>query len=81
MSMEKNTFEEEMTRLDEILASLNDSDLPLERSAALYKEGLSLYQKLSEMLDKAEGETALLYPELDGTFQKESFSFKTEEEV
>lgn len=76
--MENKTFEVSLKRLDEIIALLNDADLPLAQSTALYKEGLSLYQELNEILDQAEGETALLNPTSDGNFQRELFSFKTE---
>lgn len=76
--MENKTYEVALKRLDEILILLNDTDLPLAQTTALYKEGLSLYQQLNEMLDRVEGETALLNPNPDGNFQQEPFSFQTD---
>lgn len=75
----KLNYEDALKRLDEILASLNEDELSLERLSALYKEGLSIYHQLNELLDQTEGETSLLHPESDGTFKKESFMVKNSE--
>lgn len=78
--MEKKlNYEDALKRLDDILASLNDEELSLEKSSALYKEGISIYHQLNEMLNHTEGETSLLHVEANGAFQKETFTVKNDE--
>ncbi len=47
-------FEEAQTRLDALVAQLESSELPLEKSLALYEEGVALVRRLRELLDAAE---------------------------
>ncbi len=75
----KLNYEDAIKRLDEILVSLNEDELSLEKSSALYKEGISIYHQLNEMLDRTEGETSLLHVEANGVFLKETFIVKNEE--
>lgn len=75
----KLNYEDALKRLDEILVSLGEGNISLDDSAALYKEGLSIYHQLNELLDRTEGETSLLHVEPDGTFQKETFEVKNNE--
>ncbi len=48
------TFEEAFQRLDEVVRKLEQGDLPLEESLALYEEGVSLAAVCNEWLDKAD---------------------------
>ena len=53
----KNTelsFEQSLSRLDEIVKHLEKGDLPLNDSLALYEEGTALIRSCSKMLDDAE---------------------------
>jgi exodeoxyribonuclease VII small subunit len=50
----KDTFEELFRRLEETVAKLEEGGLPLERSLALYEEGMTLARRCQEMLDAAE---------------------------
>jgi len=50
----KETFEELFRRLEETVAKLEEGGLPLERSLALYEEGMTLARRCQEMLDAAE---------------------------
>jgi len=50
----KETFEELFRRLEETVAKLEEGGLPLERSLALYEEGMTLARRCQEMLDGAE---------------------------
>jgi exodeoxyribonuclease VII small subunit len=50
----KETFEELFRRLEETVAKLEEGGLPLERSLALYEEGMLLARRCQEMLDGAE---------------------------
>ena len=54
MAEKKKTFEEAMTRLDEIVALLERGDAPLEESLKLFEEGTRLMKQCSGLLDRAE---------------------------
>lgn len=50
----KMTFESAVSRLEEIVASLQDSTVSLEESLKLYAEGAKLSKYCYETLEKAE---------------------------
>ena len=56
MATKKNplSFEESLSRLDEIVRHLEKGDLPLSESLTLYEEGTALIAACSRMLDEAE---------------------------
>jgi exodeoxyribonuclease VII small subunit len=49
-----SSFEEATRRLAQIVAELEGGDLPLDRSLALFEEGVRLARGAEERLDKAE---------------------------
>jgi len=50
----KNTFETSMKRLEKIVSSLEEGEVSLEDSLALYEEGIELSQSCMEKLTQAE---------------------------
>lgn len=50
----EKTFEEKMERLNEIVETIEGQTLPLEKSIALYQEGLALIKSLETELKDAE---------------------------
>jgi len=48
------SFEDSLTRLDEIVRHLEKGDMPLGDSLKLYEEGTGLIAACSKMLDEAE---------------------------
>ena len=48
------SFEESLSRLEEIVRHLEKGDMPLNESLALYEEGTALITACSRMLDEAE---------------------------
>ena len=54
MSRKSVTFEESMTRLDEIVKALEAGDVPLEESMKLFEEGTKLVNACRKELDTAE---------------------------
>ena len=66
----KQSFEEAMTRLEEIVERLEQEEAPLEEAVALYKEGLTLSAICREKLAAAEGEIVFLRKEA-GLWQEE----------
>lgn len=57
---EYKDFESAMARLEEIVASLESGDLSLEKSLALYSEGVTIADICNKKLSEAEGKIAKL---------------------
>lgn len=60
MENKKPTFEEALKRLEEIVASMESSEVPLDKSLAMFEEGVSLVKICTEALDKAEQKVRIL---------------------
>jgi len=58
--MAKLDFEENIRRLDEIIAAIEGADMSLEASLALYKEGVTLAEACGKTLDAVEKEVMIL---------------------
>lgn len=65
-SAKAKTFEQMLTRLDEIVRSLEKGDAPLEESLALYTEGAELIRSCTKQLDEAEQTVLRLQKGADG---------------
>lgn len=77
MAKKKQTYEEAMERLEEIVAQLEGEEVPLETAVSLYKEGAALVSLCREKLSAAEGEIVLLRKEA-GLWQEEPFQAEEE---
>jgi len=66
MSDKNMTFEEAMKRIEQIASLMEQDNLPLESSLALYEEGISLVRHCSAELDKAERRIKQLTVSPDG---------------
>ena len=62
----KKTFEQSMSRLEEIVAALEKGDAPLEESLALFLEGTRLISACGKALDQAQQQLKLLVQGEDG---------------
>lgn len=61
MAKEKNSsFENRLSRLNEIVTLLEQGEISLAESVTLYKEGLELSSKCKEELEKAKHEIKIL---------------------
>lgn len=60
------SFEEALKKLEEIVTSLENDDIPLEKSMALYEEGMKLSKQCNRMLKNAEEKMTELM-QADGT--------------
>ena len=56
----KKTFEENMSRLEEIVSLLERGDATLGNSMALFEEGTKLSAYLSQLLDTAEQKVTMM---------------------
>lgn len=54
MKEQNTTFEQNMTRLEQIVRSLERGDAPLEESLKLFEEGTGLVRACGKLLDEAE---------------------------
>ncbi len=66
MSEQKQTFEQKIARLSEIVAALEKGDAPLADSLALFAEGSKLIDSCAKQLDAAEQQVVKLMKEPDG---------------
>lgn len=71
--MKKATFEENMTRLEEIVSLLEQGDAPLSESLALFSEGSKLLAACRKELDTAQQKVVKLSKGPDGTPAEEDF--------
>ena len=62
------TFEQQVARLEQIVAQLNDSRLDLANALKLFDEGVGLLRDAHEELAKVEGTLGRLIEKADGSF-------------
>src|SRR5512137_523522 len=60
------TFEEALARLETIVRELEEADLPLERSLAVFEEGVRLSRLLHQRLNEAERKVEILLKDEGG---------------
>ena len=73
MAGKKKSFEESMTRLEEIVGLLERGDAPLEEAMAFFEEGAKLLRECTAQLDKAEQKVTLLTAGLRGEPEEHPF--------
>lgn len=66
MADKKESFEQSLGRLEEIVKKLEGGELPLEESLKLYEEGTKLSRECIERLDQAERRIEMLGKDSDG---------------
>lgn len=74
---EKQTFEQAVMRIDDIVKTLEKGDAPLELSLSLFEEGTKLIKYCSKLLDNAEQKVVRLQKGPDGA--PEELPFEAEE--
>lgn len=70
-------FEDCLQRLEKIVQELEKADVPLERSLALFEEGMQLSASCRQELEQAEGKVEILLKQ-NGKLQAEPFEPLTE---
>jgi exodeoxyribonuclease VII small subunit len=66
-------FEDSLKKLENIVAQLEQGDLPLEDSLKLFEEGVTLSAVCKQELDDAEGKVQMLVKQRDGSQKLEPF--------
>ena len=72
----EKTFEEAMSRLEEIVRSLDGGTAGLDDSLGLFEEGIALVKFCNSKLDTAEQKIKILIGAPDGTLEEKDFSGK-----
>lgn len=67
MEKEEMTFEVAIARLEEIVRLLESGNAPLDKSLAMFEEGVSLVKLCNARLDTAEQKVKILTSAGDGT--------------
>ena len=67
------SFEEAMSRLEEIVDLLEKGDAPLEQAMALFEEGAGLLRECTARLDQAEQKVTLLTVDREGQEHETEF--------
>jgi exodeoxyribonuclease VII small subunit len=79
--MAEKKFEEAMERLEEIVQSLESSDLSLDNSLAIFEEGVKLISFCSKKLEEAEQKVTMLVKESNGKYTQQPFEMESKEET
>jgi len=74
------SFEEGLARLDQIIATMEKDNVPLDELMKLYEEGVGHLRACNEQLDSAEQKVKMLHISPDGTTARLE-PFSEEEEV
>ncbi|MDR3288664.1 MAG: exodeoxyribonuclease VII small subunit [Peptococcaceae bacterium] len=72
------TFEQGVEKLEEIVKSLEEQEIPLEKALNLFREGVELVQYCSRQLDQGEKQMEILLEEADGKLRVEAANLQTE---
>jgi exodeoxyribonuclease VII small subunit len=79
--MAEKKFEDAMERLEEIVQSLESSDLSLDDSLAIFEEGVKLIGFCSKKLEEAEEKVNMLVKEGDGKYTQQPFEMDSKDET
>ena len=73
MNEKNKTFEESMTRLEQIVRAMERGDVPLEESLKLFQEGTELVRRCGKLLDDAQLQVNKIMTTPDGNPVEEEF--------
>ena len=73
MTVNSNTFESKMNRLEEIVRLIDQGDVSLEDSLKLFQEGTALVENCGKLLDDAELQVKKIVADADGKPVEETF--------
>ena len=73
MNEKNKTFEESMTRLEQIVRAMERGDVPLEESLKLFQEGTELVRSCGKLLDDAQLQVNKIMTTPDGSPVEEEF--------
>lgn len=68
------SFEQAMAKLEEIVTALENGKAPLDRSLALFEEGVALVKLCSSKLEGAEKKVKILMSDKNGEYDERDFT-------
>ncbi len=71
--MAKKKFEDALQELETIVRRLEDGNLSLDESLALFEEGIKLIRLCTQRLDEAEKKVEILLRNENGSFTRQPF--------
>ena len=78
--MTKQTFEQAMKKLEQIVQDLESRDQPLEKAMKKFEEGVRLSKSCSEKLDETEKKVTILLQDHEGNLFEKPFVSENESE-
>ncbi len=79
--MAKETFEEALKKLEEIVTQLEQGDLSLDKSLKLFEEGIRLSHRCTKKLDEAEKKVEILLKGSGGKQSTQTFELEEKEDT
>ncbi len=79
MAKKNISFEEALSKIENIVYDLENNDIPLEKSIQLYKQGMELSLICREKLNGMEEEVKILQKDINGRFSQKTFEAVKEE--
>ena len=76
MSKEKESFEEKMQKLEQIVGELEKGDLNLDDSVKKFEEGINISKECNKILEDAEKKITILVKKEYGETDEENFDAK-----
>ncbi len=73
MNPKNKTFEESISRLEQIVRAMERGDVPLEESLKLFQEGTELVRNCQKLLDEAQLQVKKIMTAPDGSPVEEAF--------
>jgi exodeoxyribonuclease VII small subunit len=73
VNQKNKTFEESMTRLEQIVRAMERGDVALEESLKLFQEGTDLVRSCQKLLDEAQLQVKKIMTAPDGSPVEEAF--------
>lgn len=71
--MAKKSFEQSLSKLEEIVNKLESTDIPLEKALKLFEEGVKLSNFCSETLDETDKKITILMENRNGNSVEKPF--------
>lgn len=78
MAQKKMSFEEKLTRLEEIVRALEQGEVSLEESLKLFQEGTKLSAECNQILEQAQLQVEKVAKGDDGSPVMEAFSYDSQ---
>lgn len=73
---EKQTYEEALQELEEIISKLEEGNLDLDESLDEFQQGIELYKYCNNILKKVDGKIKIILEQENGTLEEIDFDDK-----